>query len=269
MATLLDFEVLESFRELAAEDPEFFRKYFDAFLLTIPKQIEGLHEAMRLQDARKLAQHAHAIKSSCANSGVREMVTRSENLENLGNSGTCAGSALTVAELETLFQRLEREVRALPEMQTGQNVRELTGPGNAFVSANPILGAPAAHPGKVNGQMGTRPRIWFFRVSAVAFVATALFHVAILFQSGSTGRHLFFVGSNLFFTVLVVYRPRFFPFVFSALVLQQLSSHGGDIVTLWRERRGIDWVSILICLYLPALAVAAWKDYFERRRLNT
>ncbi|RYZ60987.1 MAG: Hpt domain-containing protein [Proteobacteria bacterium] len=115
--SLIDAEILEGLRELTSDDdPQFVKRYFTAFLDGLPAHFAGVRDALRTNDARRLATHAHAIKSSCANSGVVEMTERCGKIEAMGHAGDTSQALPLVEEIEALHKQLEAEVRALPEM---------------------------------------------------------------------------------------------------------------------------------------------------------
>jgi len=94
----------------------------------------------------------------------------------------------------------------------------------------------------------------FFLVASLLFAGTAVFHVVEMARSGFTWRHLAFVGINLLSASLCVLRPRrWFPLYFFFLTVQQVESHGGDLLTAWRASATIDWVSALVVGFLPIL----------------
>lgn len=87
------------------------------------------------------------------------------------------------------------------------------------------------------------------------FVAGALFHLyAIATHTMPIGRHALFVAINLTVTWGCWRRPRWFVWVFTALLLQQLYSHGIDLGQAWPER--IDWNSLVVVIWMPIVALA-------------
>ena len=116
--SLLDLEMLDSYRELASpEDPDFFRRYLKTFLEGIPVQIENIEASIRSADAAQMARAAHAIKSSCMNVGASVLVERCAKLEAIGKSGSISGAESLYPEIAELFRRLVEEVHALPEFR--------------------------------------------------------------------------------------------------------------------------------------------------------
>ncbi len=117
---LIDAETLESFRELAEGDAAFIREYFTAFLAALPEHLGGIEQAIVTQDPTKLASSAHAIKSSCANTGVQSLREVCAKLEAMGCGGAIDASAGRTlhAEALRLHAILRAEVLTLPEMKS-------------------------------------------------------------------------------------------------------------------------------------------------------
>jgi len=59
-------------------------------------------------------------------------------------------------------------------------------------------------------------------------------------------------------------RPRWFIWIFGLLLVQQLYSHGLDLVRAWPER--IDWNSVVVLLGLPLVALALGRARVRRQR---
>ncbi|MBS2027083.1 MAG: hypothetical protein JST54_04185 [Deltaproteobacteria bacterium] len=56
--------------------------------------------------------------------------------------------------------------------------------------------------------------------------------------------------------MLFVLRPRWLPWLLSALAVQQLWSHGHALVLAWRLEQRVDWTSVVVLVGIPiALAV--------------
>lgn len=72
-----------------------------------------------------------------------------------------------------------------------------------------------------------------FRACAALSAAAALFHLVaalVPMDDSSPARHAVFVVVNVACVAGFLLRPRWFPWVFSLLVVQQLRSHGGDFL---------------------------------------
>lgn len=96
------------------------------------------------------------------------------------------------------------------------------------------------------------------RAFAVFFVLGALYHTAGLVWPAVTEpspawRHILFIaidGSAAL--ALWSYRDAFFAF-FAALAAQQLFSHGAYGWHVWLRERRIDWASVGVLVFMPAL----------------
>src|SRR4051794_1570431 len=77
---------------------------------------------------------------------------------------------------------------------------------------------------------------------------------------GSAGRHLVFVAINALVAVGLLRRPPFFTWAFMALAIQQLMSHGGDVVRTWTKERRVDWISVAVLVVVLVTAALLLHD---------
>lgn len=106
-------------------------------------------------------------------------------------------------------------------------------------------------------------RATVFRVLATVFAIAALQHLLGALDAhgdGSAGRHLVFVGINALVAVGLWRRPPFFAWVFVVLALQQLMSHGGEIVRAWTKEHRIDWLSMAVLAVVISTAVLLLRE---------
>ena len=104
-------------------------------------------------------------------------------------------------------------------------------------------------------------------VFAALLAITALNH-ARLAATGSANatRHAIFVGLNLGLAWLLVARPRWALVPAALLSVQQLYSHGSDLVASLRhlhEPEPFDWASVGVLVFFPALLTLL---FVERRQ---
>ena len=102
-----------------------------------------------------------------------------------------------------------------------------------------------------------------FIVFAVFFFVSAIYHLAALFfeiNSSPLWRNVLFVGINLFVAYFLLRRPRWFIYLFVLLMLQQLYSHGSDLIDLWNAQHKVDWLSLAVLLMLPAIFIFLLLD---------
>lgn len=125
----LDLEVIASFRDLQTEDdPHFLRDYLLAFLAPIPGRLAAIGEAIKNQDYPSLGAETHALRSSCANTGLALMTDLCDRLEQLGknssinlvqlgkNSSIDSASGL-FEQLKAEFAQVKAEIDLLPEFK--------------------------------------------------------------------------------------------------------------------------------------------------------
>jgi hypothetical protein len=98
---------------------------------------------------------------------------------------------------------------------------------------------------------------------AVLLAITAVNHGRLAAAgAGNVLRHEVFVGLNLGLAALLVLRPRWALVPTVLLSLQQLSSHGSDLLDSIRGPGPFDWASVGVLLFFPALITLLG---FERR----
>ena len=83
-----------------------------AFLEAAPKTLEELRTGVSEGDPTRVAQAAHALKSSCFNVGAVTMATASKELEALGTNGTIEGAASLATTLDQLYVAVKADLEA-------------------------------------------------------------------------------------------------------------------------------------------------------------
>lgn len=102
---------------------------------------------------------------------------------------------------------------------------------------------------------------------AALLVVTAVNHARLAAQgAGNVARHELFVGLNLALAALLVARPRWALVPTAALSVQQLWSHGSDLLASARGPGPFDWASVGVLVFFPALLTLL---VVERRRADT
>ena len=76
---------------------------------------------------------------------------------------------------------------------------------------------------------------------------------------------VFFVGINLLCIYGILKRPVWFIYFFTVLFVQQVYGHGSDIAQQWLKYKTIDWISLLVLLFLPLIFVSLIVDSVKKR----
>src|SRR6266576_1171924 len=96
-----------------------------------------------------------------------------------------------------------------------------------------------------------------FAISSALFLIAAFFHLNGLLLSGGDPKLMAFHGAFVIIDPLtasfLLRRPRWFPYAFAVLTLQQIYSHGMDALTAWRADSRVDVISLFIIVFMPAL----------------
>jgi hypothetical protein len=106
------------------------------------------------------------------------------------------------------------------------------------------------------------------RLACAALLAITASNHARLASGGSAHavRHAVFVGLNLGLGALLVWRPRWALVPAALLSVQQLASHGSDLLESIRGPGPVDWASVLVLAFFPALLTLL---FVERRTADT
>ena len=109
----LDSGVIENLREVGGGSDDFVAELAEIYLADAPPRIAVIRDALRADNAAKLAGAAHTLKSSSGNIGavmVRDLCTE---LETMARAGETSRAAATVAELEREYVRVEQHLRSV------------------------------------------------------------------------------------------------------------------------------------------------------------
>ncbi len=106
---ILDDSVLEAFRTLQEDgQPDVVTELIDAFLADLPRRLDAIHQAVAAGVPAKIRSAAHALKGAACSLGAVRVCSLCAQLENLGRTGTRAGTA----ELGTAIQTEAAAIRA-------------------------------------------------------------------------------------------------------------------------------------------------------------
>jgi signal transduction histidine kinase/DNA-binding response OmpR family regulator/HPt (histidine-containing phosphotransfer) domain-containing protein len=112
---------------LAVEEPSLLdpairrsAKVIKLFRELVPRQLEGLTDAVRARDHEEVSSRAHKLKGSCASLGARDMASLCETLQHEASARDLGGAAAICERLHALFVRtslqlgeeLERDTRS-------------------------------------------------------------------------------------------------------------------------------------------------------------
>jgi hypothetical protein len=105
-------------------------------------------------------------------------------------------------------------------------------------------------------------RILFIVLAGLCGIA-ALYHTTGIFytvNSSPAWRHGLFIVINLICIYGLMKRPRWFIWFFFLLLLQQLYSHGSDIIGHWKLEHRIDWISMVVIILMPLIFILLVSD---------
>jgi CheY-like chemotaxis protein len=109
----LDPGVIENLREVGGGGDDFVVELAEIYLADAPPRIAVIRDALRTDNAAKLAGAAHTLKSSSGNIGavlVRDLCTE---LETIARAGETSRAAAKVEELEREYVRVEHHLRGV------------------------------------------------------------------------------------------------------------------------------------------------------------
>jgi hypothetical protein len=103
------------------------------------------------------------------------------------------------------------------------------------------------------------------RIAAMALGATSAYHLAAIVwrsvdPSSSPLRHSAFVLIDGALAVALWWRPLGLFWVFAALGLQQLHSHGSALLRAWQHEHRVDWASVLVLVALPLICALLYQS---------
>ena len=105
--------------------------------------------------------------------------------------------------------------------------------------------------------------------SAILFIGAGLYHlyglIASLADPGLAAFHAAFVVIDPVTAYLLLRRPDWFTYAFAVLTVQQIYSHGMAALITWRATSIIDYASLFIVVFMPALFVLVVYDALLRK----
>ncbi len=112
-------------------------------------------------------------------------------------------------------------------------------------------------------------RYWLFKVISILSVVIAIYHFVGIFypiNSSPPWRHSIFVCVCLFCCYGFVKRPKYFNYFFFVLLVQQFYSHGLYLLSQWSDYNKVDWISLLLLVFLPVIFFALIIDLKSKSR---
>jgi len=111
-----------------------------------------------------------------------------------------------------------------------------------------------------------------FILFSILFLISSGYHLAALFfplNESPPWRNMLFTVINILAAAGLLKRPAWFIFPYILLMIQQLYSHGSDLVGLWNAEHRFDWISMLVLMIMPAIFVFLVADRTARRNKTT
>jgi len=109
---LLDDAIINDLREMPPTNGlSMLRELIDLYLESAPTRVTQIVQSA--EDPKKLAFHAHALKSMSLNLGCKRVVELAQQLETLGSSGAVTGAMTIIQELETIFTQTKVQLLVL------------------------------------------------------------------------------------------------------------------------------------------------------------
>ena len=113
---LLDDDTINELREMPPTNGlSMLRELIDLYLETAPMRVTQIVQSA--EDPKKLAFHAHALKSMSLNLGCKRIVELAQELEILGGSGSVTGAMQIIQNLETIFTQTKVQLLVLRDKE--------------------------------------------------------------------------------------------------------------------------------------------------------
>jgi PAS domain S-box-containing protein len=114
---IMDKKRLAELQELSeGQDAGWLRSLAETYLHDAALCINEIHQAAKTEDAAAVGQLAHALKGSSRNIGVNNVISACQQLQSLGESGTCVGMIGLLRDLDEEFARTRKELTRLFEI---------------------------------------------------------------------------------------------------------------------------------------------------------
>jgi len=107
----------------------------------------------------------------------------------------------------------------------------------------------------------SRNPIFYIYAFLAAFIA--LYHINKYFFPSANEhatRHLIFVGICTICVFGLIKRPAWFLYFFGALMLQQLYSHGSQLINQWKEVHTVNYTDLIVVVMMPVIFVSLLRN---------
>lgn len=104
----------------------------------------------------------------------------------------------------------------------------------------------------------------YIKFLALVIFAAALYHLVGVFHKvneAPVARHIVFVFVDLFCVYGLLYRPKYFFYLFLLLTAQQYYTHGGQFISSLALEGEVHWISLAILFLFP---LGSWALYLEQ-----
>ncbi|SMF47007.1 Hpt domain-containing protein [Pseudobacteriovorax antillogorgiicola] len=108
---ILDAAKLQSIKDLADGDDEFFSELTDLFFERAPLLLGEMQSSLSEADAGKFERSSHALKGTSGNLGAMKMMKICEELETMGRNNSLDGAQDLLDELQQIYPLTEKELK--------------------------------------------------------------------------------------------------------------------------------------------------------------
>jgi predicted membrane protein len=106
-----------------------------------------------------------------------------------------------------------------------------------------------------------------FVIFAILAALPVIYHcigIFIKINSSPVWRHILFIIIGIISIYGLLKRPGWFVWFFLVLTIQQLYSHGGDLLWHWNHEQRVDWISIAVLIFMPGVLFFL---FLEKRKI--
>lgn len=109
---VLDSKVLEELKDIVcSNNVEEFIQLIECYLEDTPQRLQAIHDAIIQENAKTLQLEAHALKSSSAIVGAKNLAQICKGLEDLGRDANLADATLLLSQAMTEYQQVDAALK--------------------------------------------------------------------------------------------------------------------------------------------------------------